>query len=175
MLRPCYQLQFALVENAMNDTATIYRILRDSRRIAVVGLSARWYRPSYFAAKYLQGIGYEIIPVNPTYDEVLGVKAYPDIQSVPGHIDVVDIFQRPERVPPIVDAAIEIGADVIWMQLGVVHEEAAKKARAAGLDVIMDRCMKIEHGRLLGGLGYCGVDTGVITSKRLPPSLEPGQ
>ncbi len=159
----------------MTDTATIYRILRDCRRIAMVGLSARWYRPSYFAAKYLLDLGYEVIPVNPTIDEVLGQKSYADVRDVPGHIDVVDIFQRSEKVPPIVDAAIEIGADVVWMQLGVVNEEAAAKARAAGLDVVMDRCMKIEHGRLLGGLGWCGVDTKVITSKRLPPTIGPAQ
>ena len=159
----------------MSDTATIYRILRDCRRIAMVGLSARWYRPSYFAAKYLLDLGYEVIPVNPTIDSVLGQKAYADVRDVPGHIDVMDIFQRSDKVPPLVDAAIEIGADVVWMQLGVEHEAAAEKARAAGLDVVMNRCMKIEHGRLLGGLGFSGVDTGVITSRRLPPAIGPGR
>lgn len=132
----------------------------------MVGLSADWSRPSFFAAKYLLDHGFEVIPVNPKYEEILGQKCYPDLQSIPTEVDVVDLFQRTERVPPFVDAAIEIGAKVVWMQLGVVHEEAAKKAEQAGLEVVMDRCMKIEYARLFGGLNTIGVNTGVISAKR---------
>lgn len=150
----------------MSEIQRLRRILSTSKTIAVVGLSANWYRPSYFAAKYLMDHGYEIIPVNPNYDDVLGLRCYPDLKSVPEQIDVVDIFQKPDRVPALVDDAIEIGARVVWMQIGIVHEEAAQRARDAGLDVVMNRCMKIEYARLFGGLNYCGVNTRVISSKR---------
>lgn len=150
----------------MADIQTLRRILGENRTIAVVGLSAKWHRPSFFAAKYLQQHGYRIIPVNPNYEEILGEKSYPDLESIPEPVDVVDIFQRPDRVPPLTDSAIDIGARVLWMQIGVVHEPAAERARAAGLDVVMDRCMKIEHARLFGGLNLMGVNTGVISSRR---------
>jgi predicted CoA-binding protein len=150
----------------MSDIQQIRRILATSRKIAIVGLSANWYRPSYFAAKYLVDHGYEIFPVNPNYEEVLGHRCYPDLKSLPEKVDVVDIFQRPDRVPAIVENAIEIGAKVVWMQLGIEHEEAAKRAREAGLEVIMNRCMKIEYARLFGGLNFCGVNTRVISAKR---------
>ncbi len=150
----------------MTDINTLRRILSQYKRIAVVGLSADWSRPSYFAAKYLLDHGFEVIPVNPKYEEILGQKCYPDLESIPGEVDVVDLFQRTERVPPFVDTAIAIGAKVIWMQLGVVHEEAAKKAEDAGLEVVMDRCMKIEYARLFGGLNTIGVNTGIISAKR---------
>lgn len=132
----------------------------------MVGLSANWSRPSYFAAKYLMDHGYEIHPVNPNYDEVLGRRCWPDLESLPEPVDVVDIFQKPERVPALVDSAIAIGARVVWMQIGIVHEAAAQRARNAGLAVVMNRCMKIEYARLFGGLNYCGVNTGVISAKR---------
>ena len=150
----------------MTDINTLRRILQQYKRVAVVGLSADWSRPSYFAAKYLIDHGFEVIPVNPKYDEILGQKCYPDLESIPTQVDVVDLFQRTERVPPFVDSAIAIGAKVIWMQLGVIHEEAAKKAENAGLEVVMDRCMKIEYARLFGGLNTIGVNTGVISAKR---------
>ena len=150
----------------MTDINTLRRILQEYKRVAVVGLSADWSRPSYFAAKYLIDHGFEVIPVNPKYDEILGQKCYPDLESIPTQVDVVDLFQRTERVPPFVDSAIAIGAKVIWMQLGVIHEEAAKKAEDAGLEVVMDRCMKIEYARLFGGLNTIGVNTGVISAKR---------
>ena len=150
----------------MTDFNTLRRILDQYKRVAVVGLSADWSRPSYFAAKYLIDHGFEVIPVNPKYDEILGQKCYPDLESIPTQVDVVDLFQRTERVPPFVDSAIAIGAKVIWMQLGVIHEEAAKKAEDAGLEVVMDRCMKIEYARLFGGLNTIGVNTGVISAKR---------
>ena len=148
------------------DIRTLRRILHDYRRVAMVGLSADWYRPSNFAAKYLLDRDFEVIPVNPKYDEILGQKCYPDLASIPTPVDIVDLFQRPDRVPPFVDQAIEIEARVVWMQLGIVNEEAAQKARDAGLEVVMDRCMKIEYARLYGGLNWLGVNTGVISAQR---------
>ncbi len=150
----------------MIDIPTLRRILQQNRVIAVVGLSANWYRPSYFAAKYLQEHGYRIIPVNPRYEEILGEKCYPTLRDIPEPVDVVQIFQRADQVLPFGEEAIDIGAKVVWMQLGIVNEEAAERARQAGLDVVMDRCMKIEHARLFGGLNFVGVNTGVISSKR---------
>ena len=150
----------------MTDINTLRRILTEYKRVAVVGLSADWSRPSYFAAKYLLDHGFEVIPVNPKYEEILGQKCYPDLESIPTEVDIVDLFQRTERVPPFVDSAIRMGAKVVWMQLEVVNEEAAAKAEAAGLEVVMDRCMKIEYARLFGGLNTIGVNTGVISSKR---------
>jgi uncharacterized protein len=148
------------------DINTLRRILKQSRTIAVVGLSANWYRPSFFAAKYMQEHGYRMIPVNPQYDSVLGEKCYASLLEVPEKIDIVDCFRRSEEIPAIADAAIAIGARVLWMQLGVINHEAADKARKAGLEVVMDRCVKIEHARLFGGLNWAGVNTKVISSKR---------
>lgn len=150
----------------MTDIKDLRRILNDYKRVAVVGLSADWSRPSNFAAKYLLDHGFEVIPVNPKYDEILGQKCYAGLSDIPGPVDVVDLFQRVDRIPPFVDQAIEIGAKVVWMQLGIIHEEAAQKARDAGLEVVMDRCMKIEYARLFGGLNTIGVNTGVISSQR---------
>ena len=150
----------------MTDINTLRRILTDYKRVAIVGLSADWSRPSNFVAKYLLEHGFEVIPVNPKYDEILDQKCYPDLKSIPTRVDIVDLFQRADRVPPFVDAAIDIGAKVVWMQLGIVHEEAAEKARQAGLEVVMDRCIKIEYARLFGGLNTAGVNTGVISARR---------
>ncbi len=152
------------------DINTLRRILKDTHIIAMVGLSANWWRPSYFAAKYLQKHGYRVIPVNPQYDEVLGEKCYPTLRDVPMKVDVVDCFRKAEEIPALAQEAIAIGAKVLWMQLGVTNGDAAATAERAGLDVVMDRCMKIEHGRLFGGLNWCGVNTKVISSKR-PTSL----
>ncbi|MEE9553196.1 MAG: CoA-binding protein [candidate division Zixibacteria bacterium] len=124
---------------------TIKKILGDYHTIAVVGLSDKPDRPSYFVASYLQNQGYRIIPVNPRLTEVLGEKAYPDLASVPFEIDIVDIFRKSEDIPPIVDAAIEVGAKAIWMQEGVISEKSAQKAMNEGLDVVMDLCMLKEH------------------------------
>ena len=130
--------------------ATIENILSKAKVIAVVGLSDREDRPSHTVAKYLQSQGYRIIPVNPQlHAPVLGEQPYPDLESVPEPVDLVDIFRRPIDVPPVVDSAIKIGAPAVWMQLGIVHEEAAQRARTAGLDVVMDRCTAIEHRRLV--------------------------
>jgi predicted CoA-binding protein len=126
----------------------ISEILRVGRTIAVVGLSAKRYRPSYGVAEYLQRAGYRVIPVNPHETEILGERCYPDVESVPEPIDIVDIFRRSEFVPEIVEAAIRKGAKVVWMQEGVVHEEAARRAQEAGLEVVMDRCILKDHRRL---------------------------
>jgi len=150
----------------MSDVQTLRRILTENNTIAVVGLSANTSRPSYFAAKYMLDHGYTIIPVNPRYEEVLGQNCYPDLESIPGQVDIVDVFQRPDRVVPISQSAISMNAKVLWMQLGVVNEEAAELATSAGLDVVMNRCVKIEYARLFGGLGFIGVSTGIISAKR---------
>jgi predicted CoA-binding protein len=150
----------------VDDIAGLRRILARSRTLAVVGLSAQWYRPSFFAAKYMQDHGYRIIPENPRYAEVLGQKCFPDLRAIPEAVDIVDCFRKPGEIVPIADDAIAIGAKVLWMQLGVVNEEAAQRASAAGLDVVMNRCVKIEHARILGGLNWAGVNTGVISSRR---------
>ena len=150
----------------MDDINTLRRILSQSRVIAVVGLSADWFRPSYFAAKYLQEHGYTVIPVNPRYPEVLGQKCYRSLREIPGKVDLVDCFRKTEDIPPIAEDAIAIGAKVLWQQLGVKNEAAAARARGAGLDAVMDRCVKIEHGRLFGGLNWFGVNTRVISAKR---------
>jgi predicted CoA-binding protein len=126
----------------------VAEILQQSRTIAVVGLSSKRFRPSYGVAEYMQRAGYRIIPVNPEESEVLGEKSYQDLDSVPEAVDIVDIFRRSEFVAEIVEAAIRKGAKAIWMQEGVIHEEAARRAAEAGLDVVMDRCILKEHRRL---------------------------
>jgi predicted CoA-binding protein len=125
-------------------------LLRNARTIAVVGLSNRRSRPSYGVSEYMQSKGYRIIPVNPNETEVLGEKVWASLEEIPERVDIVDIFRRSECVPEIVDAAIRIGAKGIWMQEGVVHDEAAGKARAAGLEVVMDRCILKEHRKMIG-------------------------
>jgi predicted CoA-binding protein len=150
----------------MDDIDALRRILKSCRTVAVVGLSANWWRPSYFVAKYLQEHGYRVIPVNPAYEEVLGEKCYASLREVPERIDMVDCFRKSDEIPALAEDAIAIGAKCLWMQLGVANEVAAGRASAAGLDVVMDRCVKIEHGRLFGGLNFAGVNTGVISAKR---------
>ena len=150
----------------MDDISTLRRILKESRVIAVVGLSADWFRPSYFAAKYMQEHGYRVIPVNPKYPSILGEKCYGSLRDIPEPVDLVDVFRKTQDVPPIADDAIAIGAKVLWQQLGVKNEAAAAKARAAGMDVVLDRCVKIEHGRLFGGLNWVGVNTRIVSAKR---------
>jgi predicted CoA-binding protein len=124
-------------------------LLRNAKTIAVVGLSSRRSRPSYGVSEYMQSKGYRIIPVNPNETEILGEKVYASLEAIPFPIDIVDVFRRPECVPEIVDAAIRIGAKGVWMQEGVVHDEAAGQARAAGLEVVMDRCILKEHRKML--------------------------
>jgi predicted CoA-binding protein len=150
----------------MSDIPTLRRILAENRVIAVVGLSADWFRPSYFAAKYMQEHGYRILPVNPKYPDILGEKCYRSLREIPVKVDIVDCFRKTEEIVPIARDAIAIGARVLWQQLGVKNQEAAQLAEAAGLDSVMDRCVKIEHARLFGGLNWVGVNTRVISAQR---------
>ncbi|MDH5751478.1 MAG: CoA-binding protein [Deltaproteobacteria bacterium] len=147
---------------------SILGILQKYRRIAMVGLSPNPNRPSYFAATYLRDHHYEIFPVNPAAagQEILGAKVYASLDEVPGPLEVVDIFRKPEAVPEIVAEAIGLGAKVIWMQLAVIHMQARQQALDAGLEVVMDRCMKIEHARFHGGLNFAGIRTGVISARK---------
>ncbi len=151
----------------MADTNQIRRILLEYKTIAMVGLSAKWHRPSYFAAKYLNDHGYRVIPVNPNYDEILGEPCYPDLESIPTKIDIVDLFQRAELTPGYAEQAVKIGARVVWLQLSIKNTEAENIATAGGLKYVEDRCLKIEHGRIFGGLNFMGVDTRIISSTRL--------
>ncbi len=143
------------------------RILQTSKTIAMVGLSANPFRPSHFAAIYMLSEGYNVIPVNPREQEILGRRSYASLRDIPEPVDIVDIFRDPKAVPPIVEDAIAIGAKVVWMQLGVISEAGALRAREAGLEVVMDACVKIEHARFFGGLNTIGLNTGVISSRRL--------
>src|SRR5512146_3331395 len=156
-------------EDLEHTDQEIRTILRDVRVIAMVGASPRWNRPSHFAMKYLQLKGYRVIPVNPANagETILGEKVYASVRDVPAPVDMVDVFRNSEAAGPITDEAIAVGAKVVWMQLGVRNDAAADRARAAGLKVVMNRCPKIEYGRLCGELGWCGVNTGVISSKKI--------
>ena len=144
------------------------RILTTNHTIAMVGLSADPMRPSHFAAIYLQAEGYDIIPVNPRYagQTILGQPVYASLRDIPRPVDIVDVFRKAEDVPPIAQEAIDIGAKVLWLQLGVVNDDAGRRARDAGLDFVQDRCVKIEHARFFGGLNLVGMNTGVITGRR---------
>lgn len=153
----------------VDDIPGLRRILKDSKVIAVVGLSADWFRPSHFAAKYMLEHGYTVIPVNPRAAEIMGQKSYASLRDIPasvGRVDIVDVFRKTEDVMPIAQEAITIGAKVLWQQIGVKNMEAVAAAEAAGLDCVIDRCVKIEHGRLFGGLNWAGVNTKVISAKR---------
>ncbi|MCC2635094.1 MAG: CoA-binding protein [Ramlibacter sp.] len=153
----------------MSTIHALRRILATCRTIAVVGLSPQWHRPSFFAAKYMQEHGFRIVPINPAAPEILGQRSYPSVTAAVEageKIDMVDCFRKSSDIPPLADEAIAIGAKCLWMQIGVVDEASAAKARAAGLDVVMDRCVKIEHARLFGGLNWAGVDTKVISARR---------
>lgn len=150
----------------MTDIPTLRRVLKEARTIAVVGLSADWFRPSYFAAKYMQEHGYRIIPVNPKYPEILGEQCYPDLRAIPEKVDIVDVFRKPADAAPIAEDAVAIGAKTLWLQIGVINEEARRIAETAGLTVVMDRCVKIEYARLFGGLNWFGVNTKIISARR---------
>jgi predicted CoA-binding protein len=143
------------------------RILERYRTIAMVGLSSNPFRPSHFAAIYMLAEGYRVIPVNPREQDILGQPCYPTLRDIPEQVEIVDIFREPGAVPPIVEDAIAIGAKVVWMQLGVINEAAARRAREAGLQVVMDACVKIEHARFFGGLSTIGLNTGVISARRM--------
>ena len=154
----------------MDTIAQLRRILRDCRTIAVVGVSAEWHRPSYFAAKYMQSHGYRVVPVNPRYAatsaDILGERCYAELTDIPFAVDMVDVFRRTTDVVPIARQAVQIGAKCLWQQIGVTNLEADALARNTGMDSVMDRCVKIEHARLFGGLNWVGVDTKVISAKR---------
>lgn len=144
------------------------RILNENTTIAMVGLSADPMRPSHFAAIYMQSEGYDIIPVNPRYagETILGQRVYASLEEIPRPVQMVDVFRRADETPAIARSAIAIGAKVLWLQLGVINEEAARIAREGGLEVVMDRCVKIEHARFFGGLNLVGMNTGVVTARR---------
>lgn len=150
----------------IDDIPGIRRVLAANSVIAMVGLSADWFRPSYFAAKYMIDHGYTVIPVNPRYAEVLGQKCYKSLRDIPVKVDIVDCFRKTADIMPIAEDAIAIGAKVLWQQLGVRNLEAARRAESAGLEAVMDRCVKIEHARLFGGLNWVGVNTKVLSAKR---------
>jgi len=153
-----------------NDNSTLRDLLRQCKTIAVVGLSAEWHRPSFFAAKYMQSHGYKIIPVNPRYaatgQQILGEKVYASLLDITQPVDMVDVFRRTEDVLPLADEAIRIGVKCLWQQLGVQNFEADQLVRQAGLASVYNRCVKIEHARLFGGLNWVGVNTGIISARR---------
>jgi predicted CoA-binding protein len=144
----------------------IARIVRSARTIAIVGLSPNELRPSNFVGFYLQRHGYRVIPVNPRETEILGQRSYPSLADIPDHVDVVDVFRRPDAVPAIAEEAVAIGAGALWLQFGVISPEGAAIARAGGLGVVMDRCLKVEHARVLGRMHWLGFNTGQITARR---------
>ena len=154
----------------MNTVAQLRKIFKQSHTVAVVGLSAEWHRPSFFAAKYLQEHGYRVFPVNPRYaasaTEILGEHCFASLLEIPVPVDIVDVFRRTEDVLPIAQQAVQIGARCLWQQIGVNNLEADRLAREAGLDSVMNRCVKIEYARLFGGLNLAGVDTKIISAKR---------
>ena len=150
-----------------NDIETIRSILKENKSIAVVGLSANWNRPSFFASKYMQQKGYKIIPVNPRYSEILGEKCYKSLLDIKEKVDIVDCFRKSDDILPIATDAIKIKARVLWMQLSVFNEDVAILSRNAGLKVVQDRCVKIEHARLFGGLNWVGVNTKIISAKKI--------
>ena len=154
----------------MSDIETLRRILATNQVIAVVGLSAEWHRPSFFAAKYMKEHGYRVIPINPKYPTILGETSYPSLESLPpdlaATVGIVDCFRRTADIMPLAEAAVAIGAKVLWQQIGVMNREADAFARDHGLDAVMDRCVKIEHARLFGGLNWAGVNTGIISARR---------
>ncbi len=148
------------------DTKVIREILATAKTVAIVGLSTESTKPSNMVGSYLQDEGYRVIPVNPRAAEILGEKSYPDLKSIPFPVDVVDIFRPPAEIPAIVDEAIEIGAKAVWMQLRLVDIPSADKAIRAGLYAVVDKCMKMEHGRFGGALHWAGMNTEVITAQR---------
>ncbi|MFN3400049.1 MAG: CoA-binding protein [Ferrovibrio sp.] len=150
------------------DDDYIRSILRKVNVIAMAGASANWNRPSYFAMKYLQQKGYRVIPVNPKEagKDILGEKVYASVSEIPLKIDMVDCFRNSDAIPPLAEEAIKVGAKVLWLQLGVRNDAAAQKAEAAGIQVVMNRCPKIEYGRLSQEIGWMGVNTRVVNSKR---------
>ncbi|HEY1368869.1 MAG TPA: CoA-binding protein [Gaiellaceae bacterium] len=156
----------------MNDFAdpyTIQRLLSTARTVAVVGLSPNELRASNFVGYYLQRHGYRVVPVNPREPEILGERSYPSLRDVPERVDIVDVFRTPDAVPGIAEEAVEAGAGALWLQFGVISPEGAAIARRGGLDVVMDRCLKVEHARWLGRMHWLGFNTGRVTARRRAP------
>lgn len=153
------------------DASAVERlqIIQSARTVALVGVSANPLRSSNFVAAYLVRTELEMYPVNPMYDEVLGLRSYPSLADLPVVPDIVDVFRRHEEIPGVVEEAIAVGAKVVWFQLGLRHDEAAARAREAGLAVVQNRCLKIEHARFSGKLHLAGFNTGVISSRRARP------
>ena len=148
------------------DPRTRLRIIREAESVALLGVSGNELRSSNFVATYLVRTHLRVYPVNPMYEEILGLKCYPSLADLPEVPDIVDVFRRPSALPGVVDDAIAVGAKVVWFQLGLRHDEAARTAMDAGLEVVQDRCLKIEHARFSGRLNLAGFDTGVISSRR---------
>ena len=148
------------------DPFTIQSIINRAKRVAIVGLSPNELRASYFVGYYLRRHGYEVVPVNPREESILGVRSYPSLADVPEPVDVVDVFRAPDAVPEIAREAVAAGAGALWLQYGVISAEGAQIAVDGGLDVVMDRCMKVEHARYLGRMHWLGFNTGEITSSR---------
>ena len=151
---------------AADDIVSLRRILRTSKSIAIVGLSAEWHRPSFFVGKYVLQHGYRLLPVNPRYDSILGQRCFRSLAEIDEPVDIVEVFRRTEDVLPFAEQAVAIGARCLWQQIGVANLEADALVRAAGLDSVMNRCVKIEHARLFGGLNWAGVNTGVVSARR---------
>lgn len=170
MAEPAAQSGTPIPADESYSDAFIRQVLQEAKVIAMVGASANWNRPSFFAMKYLQSKGFRVIPVNPkeaaSGGEILGEKVYASLSDIPDKVDMVDCFRASEAIPAIAEEAIAIGARILWMQLGVRHDGAARRARDAGLKVVMNRCPKIEYGRLSGEIGWMGRNTGIISSKR---------
>jgi predicted CoA-binding protein len=150
----------------LQDPHTIQRILMNARTVAVVGLSPNELRASHFVGYYLKRHGYRVIPVNPREPEILGQRSYASVAEIPDHVDVVDVFRAPDAVPAIAEEAVAAGAGALWLQYGVISPEGAALAERGGLDVVMDRCMKVEHARYLGRMHWLGFNTGEITASR---------
>ena len=148
------------------SVASLRRILGQCKTVAVVGMSDQWHRPSHFVGQYLKDHGYRVVPVNPRYTEILGLPCYSSLSDIPFPVDMVDVFRRSADVLPIAEQAVAIGARCLWQQIGVINTEADALVRNAGLDSVMDRCVKIEHARLFGGLNWFGVNTKVISAQR---------
>jgi hypothetical protein len=148
------------------DPFTIQKILSRAKTIAIVGLSPNELRASHFVGYYLRRHGYNVIPVNPREEQILGLTSYPSVSAVPEHIDVVDVFRAPDAVPEIAEEAVAAGADALWLQYGVISPEGAEIATRGDLDVVMDRCLKVEHARYMGRMHWLGFNTGEITSSR---------
>ena len=151
---------------AADDIVSLRRILRTSKSIAIVGLSAEWHRPSFFVGKYVLQHGYRLLPVNPRYESILGQRCFKSLAEIDEPVDIVEVFRRTEDVLPFAEQAVAIGARCLWQQIGVANLEADALVRAAGLDSVMNRCVKIEHARLFGGLNWAGVNTGVVSARR---------